>query len=122
MLSFLFAASKRVTMPLYEYHCEKCGRFETLQKFSEGPLTACLTCGGTVERLISAPAFQFKGSGFYITDYARAGEKGSDSKEAGSKAPESKSSDTASGSSSTKTSSRRSASTAPPRKPASSPR
>lgn len=106
MLNFLLAASiEIVTMPLYEYHCEKCGRFETLQKFSEGPLSACLTCGGSVERLISAPAFQFKGSGFYITDYARAGEKGSDSKEAGSQAPESKSSEPAPGSASKEASS-----------------
>ena len=89
-------------MPLYEYHCETCGRFETLQKFSEGPLKACPTCGKTVDRLISAPAFQFKGSGFYITDYARAGEKGSDSKEADSKSSESKSSEAGSGSSPSK--------------------
>ncbi len=90
---------KIVTMPLYEYHCIKCGRFETLQKFSAGPLAACPTCGGAVERLISAPAFQFKGSGFYITDYARAGEKGSESKESGSKPSDSKSSETAAGTS-----------------------
>ncbi len=86
-------------MPLYEYHCTKCGRFESLQKFSDGPLAACPTCGGAVERLISAPAFQFKGSGFYITDYARAGEKGSDSKESDSKPKDSKSSETAAGTS-----------------------
>ncbi len=68
-------------MPLYEYRCEECGRFEVLQKFSEGPISACPTCGKSVERLISAPAFQFKGSGFYVTDYVRTGEKGSDSKD-----------------------------------------
>lgn len=103
MLSLKFALPKKtVTMPLYEYHCLKCGRFETLQKFSEGPLAACPTCEGTVERLISAPAFQFKGSGFYITDYARAGEKGSDSKETDSKAAASKSSDAATDSKSSK--------------------
>lgn len=89
-------------MPLYEYHCLKCGRFETLQKFSEGPLAACPTCGGAVERLISAPAFQFKGSGFYITDYGKSGSDAAGSKESGSKESESKSSDTASGSKSTK--------------------
>jgi putative FmdB family regulatory protein len=89
-------------MPLYEYRCEKCGRFETLQKFSEGPLVACPACGEPVERLISAPAFQFKGSGFYITDYARAGEKGSDSKESETKASESKPSEKAPESSSSK--------------------
>jgi len=80
-------------MPLYEYHCETCGRFETLQKFSDGPLTACPTCEGAVERLISAPAFQFKGSGFYITDYVRSGEKGADSKDSDAKSPAAKSSD-----------------------------
>ncbi len=89
-------------MPLYEYRCETCGRFENLQKLSDGPLAACPTCGGAVERLISAPAFQFKGSGFYITDYARAGEKGSDSKDSGTKASDSKSSESESGSKSSK--------------------
>jgi putative FmdB family regulatory protein len=59
-------------MPLYEYKCDKCGQvFEVIQRFSDDPLTTHEVCGGHVERLISAPAFQFKGSGFYITDYAR---------------------------------------------------
>ena len=59
-------------MPLYEYQCEKCGDvFEVMQKFSDAPLTAHEKCGGPVHRLISAPALQFKGSGWYITDYAR---------------------------------------------------
>lgn len=59
-------------MPLYEYQCEKCGkRFEVMQKFSDEPLTAHEACGGRVDRLISAPALQFKGSGWYITDYAK---------------------------------------------------
>jgi putative FmdB family regulatory protein len=88
-------------MPLYEYHCLKCGRFETLQKFSEGPLAACPTCGGAVERLISAPAFQFKGSGFYITDYGKSGSDAG-SKESGSKDSESKSSEAAPDSKSSK--------------------
>lgn len=61
-------------MPLYEYACEKCGdRFEVMQKFSEAPLTMHEKCGGPVHRLISAPALQFKGSGWYITDYAKGG-------------------------------------------------
>lgn len=62
-------------MPLYEYQCSKCGKvFEKMQKFSDAPLTAC-ECPdqGPVERLISAPGLQFKGSGWYITDYARSG-------------------------------------------------
>jgi putative FmdB family regulatory protein len=88
-------------MPLYEYHCEKCGRFETLQKFSEGPLKACPTCGAVVERLISAPAFQFKGTGWYVTDYAKSGAEGSGSKETGAKESDSKSSE-ASGSTNSK--------------------
>jgi putative FmdB family regulatory protein len=56
---------------LYEYSCETCGRFEVLQKFSDAPLTACPTCGKAIHRLISAPAIQFKGTGWYVTDYAR---------------------------------------------------
>ena len=90
---------KTVTMPLYEYHCTKCGRFETLQKFSDGPLAACPTCGGAIERLISAPAFQFKGTGWYVTDYGKSGTDGAPSKEAGADGSESKPSETASGTS-----------------------
>jgi putative FmdB family regulatory protein len=62
-------------MPLYEYECDACGeRFELIQKFSDGPPEACPKCGkGPVQRLVSSPAFQFKGSGWYITDYARKG-------------------------------------------------
>jgi putative FmdB family regulatory protein len=61
-------------MPLYEYQCENCGeRFETMQKFADAPLTEHEKCGGPVHRLISAPALQFKGSGWYITDYAKGG-------------------------------------------------
>jgi putative FmdB family regulatory protein len=58
-------------LPLYEYECAKDGTFEQIQKFSDPPLAACPTCGGPVERLLSAPAIQFKGTGWYITDYAR---------------------------------------------------
>src|SRR5688572_15165607 len=58
-------------MPLYEYQCGQCGRFETIQKFSDPVLTACPTCGSAVEKLLSSPAIQFKGTGWYITDYAR---------------------------------------------------
>ena len=85
-------------MPLYEYHCEKCGRFETLQKFSDGPLSVCPTCGATVERLISAPAFQFKGTGWYVTDYGKAGSDSAGSKETGAKETDSTSSEPAKGS------------------------
>jgi putative FmdB family regulatory protein len=61
-------------MPLYEYQCENCGDlFEVMQKFSDEPLTKHDKCGGRVHRLLSAPALQFKGSGWYITDYAKGG-------------------------------------------------
>ena len=73
-------------MPLYEYECDACGRrFEKIQKFSDAPLEVCALCGkGPIHKLMSSPAIQFKGSGWYITDYAKksstdAGEsKGSD--------------------------------------------
>ena len=63
-------------MPLYEYACESCGkRFERIRKFSDLPLEICPLCGGgPVHKLVSSPAIQFKGSGFYITDYGRKGE------------------------------------------------
>jgi putative FmdB family regulatory protein len=63
-------------MPLYEYLCESCGRrSEVLQRLTEAPLTVCPHCGGNLKKLVSAPAFQFKGSGWYVTDYARGGGK-----------------------------------------------
>ena len=59
-------------MPLYEYQCKKCGhRFEKIQKFSDKMVKKCPDCGGAVEQMISAPAVQFKGSGWYVTDYAK---------------------------------------------------
>jgi putative FmdB family regulatory protein len=58
-------------LPLYEYQCPKCGRFELIRKFSDPSLTTCPTCGSEVQKLFSAPAIQFKGTGWYITDYAR---------------------------------------------------
>lgn len=59
-------------MPLYEYECKKCGhRFEKIQKFSDKMIKKCPDCGGAVEQVISAPAVQFKGSGWYVTDYAK---------------------------------------------------
>jgi putative FmdB family regulatory protein len=59
-------------MPLYEYECTKCShRFEKIQKFSDRPIKKCPECGGRVEQTISAPAVQFKGSGWYVTDYAK---------------------------------------------------
>jgi len=59
-------------MPLYEYECERCDhRFEKIRKFSDPPVDTCPKCGGPVHKLMSSPAIQFKGSGWYITDYAR---------------------------------------------------
>ena len=67
-------------MPLYEYQCKKCHSLtERIQKFSDPPLTTCPHCGGELEQLLSAPAVQFKGSGWYVTDYAKKGSKGSTS-------------------------------------------
>jgi len=61
-------------MPLYEYRCAKCGDvFEVIQKFADAPLTVHEGCGGSVERLISTSGFNFKGSGWYVTDYAKSG-------------------------------------------------
>ena len=68
-------------MPLYEYQCGRCGRFEVIRKFSDPALTECPTCGQEIQKLLSAPAIQFKGTGWYITDYARkssGGESGKD--------------------------------------------
>jgi putative FmdB family regulatory protein len=86
-------------MPPYEYQCEKCGEsFEVMQKFSDEPLSTHAKCGGPVHRLISAPALQFKGSGWYITDYAKgSGSSGNGSAKSG-ESSESKGSSSDSGS------------------------
>ncbi len=63
-------------MPIYEYHCSKCGDFELIQKMSDKPLTTCPTCRRKVTKLISSTTFHLKGSGWYVTDYARKGEGG----------------------------------------------
>ncbi len=87
-------------MPLYEYRCEKCGKvFEIIQKFSDAPLEVHEECGGKVERLLSTPALQFKGTGWYITDYAR----GSSSSSKPSESKESKESKPASSETKTET-------------------
>ncbi len=85
-------------MPNYEYLCQKCGhRFEKIQKFSDAMLKKCPECGGKIEQVLSAPAVQFKGSGWYVTDYAKksasapsssgsdSGAKGDSGKDSGSK-------------------------------------
>jgi putative FmdB family regulatory protein len=78
-------------MPLYEYECFLCGeRFERIQRVSDEPVRECPSCGGAVRRLLGVPALQFKGSGFYITDYGRG--NGANAKAAGETAAESSSS------------------------------
>ena len=108
-------------MPLYEYECaaENGRRFEIIQKFSDPILTVCPTCGGPLRKLISSPAIQFKGSGFYITDYARksgvdAGKESKDQKEAKEAKASSTSSSSAGDSGSSSTSASPSSSSTPP--------
>src|ERR1043165_4875102 len=107
-------------MPLYEYQCDSCGRrFERIQKFSDPLVTTCPHCGGQAQRLISSPAIQFKGSGFYITDYARSGKSGEGEKSSKSTS-ESKSGggEAASGDSTSSTTSAKTESSTPESKPA----
>ena len=100
-------------MPLYEYQCDACGhRFEHIQKFSDPLLTVCPECGDAIRKLVSSPAIQFKGTGWYVTDYAKKGtgdtaaseaEKSSDGKDAKSdKTDKTKSGDSTSSSDSSK--------------------
>jgi putative FmdB family regulatory protein len=101
-------------MPLYEYQCEACKRrFEVIRKFSDPELQVCTLCGkGPVQRLMSSPAIQFKGSGWYITDYSQKGKAGSESS--------STSSPSDSKSSSSETTTTKTDTPAPATKPASS--
>jgi putative FmdB family regulatory protein len=90
-------------MPLYEYQCDACGhRFEVIQKFSDPPVEVCSACGGAVRKLLSSPAIQFKGSGWYITDYGRKdrteGGASQSGEKDGAKSPPSSSSDSSSSS------------------------
>jgi putative FmdB family regulatory protein len=83
-------------MPLYEYRCESCShRFEVIQRYSDAPIAVCPSCGaGPVVKLLSSPAIQFKGSGWYITDYARKGQDGGEKKDAPAAKKDSASSET----------------------------
>ena len=103
-------------MPIYEYRCENGHEFETFQSMSEDPISKCMECGAPSQRVLSAPAVHFKGSGFYTTDYARKGKKstdsgsssssdGSSSSESSSKSSDSKNSDSKSSDSSKSSSS-----------------
>jgi putative FmdB family regulatory protein len=105
-------------MPLYEYECKKCGhRFEKIQKFSDKMVKKCPECGGQVEQMISAPAVQFKGSGWYVTDYAKkssspgsAGDSGSKDKKDDKPKPDSGSKESSTKEASSKDSSKESSS------------
>ena len=118
-------------MPLYEYQCEACGqRFEVIQKFSDPPADTCRACGkGPVQRLFSSPAIQFKGTGWYITDYSQKGKQSGgeggtsskseskDSKDSKDSKSESKSGDSTSSTSESSSSSSSSSAPAAPSKP-----
>ena len=93
-------------MPLYEYQCKKCGhRFEKIRKFSDKPIKKCPECGGSVEQLISSPAVQFKGTGWYVTDYAK--KSSAPSSDGGKDSKDSKKEEKKSDSSSKETSSKK---------------
>jgi len=81
-------------VPIYEYHCKKCGDFEVMQKMSDAPLSKCPTCDRKVQKLISSTSFQLKGSGWYVTDYGKKG--GAGGKADDKKAPDKKTSESAS--------------------------
>lgn len=96
-------------MPIYEYQCQKCGTFEATQRITDKPLGKCPTCKGKVKKLISNTSFQLKGTGWYVTDYARKGQngdaKGSESsKPSGESKSETKKSETTTSSSGDKSS------------------
>ena len=81
-------------MPIYEYQCPNGHRFEVIQKFDDASIDVCTECGAPVQRLISSPAIQFKGSGFYITDYARKVDSSSESSSKSTSTDSSKSTET----------------------------
>lgn len=108
----LFLRVEHDPMPLYEYQCDACAhRFEKIQKFSDPTEDTCPKCGGKVQKLISSPAIQFKGSGFYITDYPKKSSSDASGRASSEKSEKSSSdkgeskTDSKSGSSSTESSS-----------------
>jgi putative FmdB family regulatory protein len=105
-------------MPIYEYQCQKCGTFEVTQRITEKPLGRCPTCKGKVKKLISNTSFQLKGTGWYVTDYARKdNNKGAEKGENGAKSSAESKSDSKSdskGESKTESSSSSSAKSASP--------
>jgi putative FmdB family regulatory protein len=78
-------------MPIYEYECQKCGTFEVSQRITDKQLGKCPTCKGKVKKLISNTSFQLKGTGWYVTDYARKGQNGESKSTNDTKSSESKS-------------------------------
>jgi len=74
-------------MPIYEYQCQKCGVIEVTQRITEKPLVKCPTCKSKIKKLISNTSFQLKGTGWYITDYARKGQTNGESKSESSSKP-----------------------------------
>ncbi len=111
-------------MPIYEYQCEKCGEFEITRRITEEPLKKCPTCKRKVRKLMSSTSFQLKGSGWYVTDYARkgkdAGSGGGEAKPSGGGESKAAKSETASSSESKTTSSDTSSSSGGESKPKSS--
>ncbi|MCC7243509.1 MAG: zinc ribbon domain-containing protein [Acidobacteria bacterium] len=103
-------------MPLYEYQCDACAhRFELIQKFSDAPADTCPKCGGAVKKLLSSPAIQFKGSGWYVTDYAKSG------RSAGASSSKSESAGEAAGSAKPESTSETKSTAKPESKPAGKP-
>jgi|SRR5258705_8211808 putative FmdB family regulatory protein len=94
-------------MPIYEYQCQKCGTFEVTQRITEKSLSKCPTCKNKVKKLISNTSFQLKGTGWYVTDYARKGQNGDTKTDKTAKS----SSDSSKESKETKTESKKSEST-----------
>jgi putative FmdB family regulatory protein len=96
-------------MPIYEYECTQCGhRFEKIQKISARRVGKCPECKGRVERMVHAPAIQFKGSGWYVTDYAGKGRAPKDEKKEGSSSSDSGKSDAKKSSGSSKSEAKKS--------------
>jgi putative FmdB family regulatory protein len=76
VMSRFFGQRRAIEVPIYEYECESCDqRFELMQKFSDKPVKKCPNCGGAVHKVLSPPALLFKGSGWYVTDYANSERK-----------------------------------------------
>ena len=103
----VFLKVDHTAMPLYEYQCDACGdRFEKIQKYSDPIVDVCPKCGGAVKKLLSSPAIQFKGSGWYITDYAKkSSTEGSSGKSSSEKSSSEKGGDSSSSSDSSSTTS-----------------